>query len=323
MVQIRAASRISSGRVPPRNAAFATSSPTVVASTKRSAGISASLWLLRSAGSVAAARAPCSSGAARRKPNARTTTSSGVARGSRPRNESARASPVWTSAPTTRPSRVVPAIDVRRARPASWRTIVTRTAAARGSATPAAAAAPTNENAVAGSAVLIARSSGRSRGRRSEVEADPAGDRTARSRLPLDAAARQAGRDRAGSLFRRRGAGPHGLHVLRRVHGRLPRRRQEHAGEELPLVRREARRRRAARTRGRRHCRPRRYRPSRPATGRPSASGRARRGSARRPRSPAAAPAAPAATPRGRPHAASPAPRGRRWPGRTCRFPPR
>ena len=54
---------------------------------------------------------------------------------------------------------------------------------------------------------------------------------------------RRAGRDRARPVLRRRGAGAHRLHALRRVHGRLPHRRQEHAGEELPLVRREAGRR--------------------------------------------------------------------------------
>ena len=54
------------------------------------------------------------------------------------------------------------------------------------------------------------------------------------------------------SLLRRRGPRPDGMHEMRRLHGRLPRRGEEHAGEELPLVRREARRRRLARTRGRR-----------------------------------------------------------------------
>ena len=43
-------------------------------------------------------------------------------------------------------------------------------------------------------------------------------------------------------LFRRRGAGPDRLRALRKLHGRLPPRGQEHAGQELPLVRREARR---------------------------------------------------------------------------------
>ena len=42
-------------------------------------------------------------------------------------------------------------------------------------------------------------------------------------------------------VLRRRGAGPHRLHALRQLHGRLPPRGEEHADEELPLVRREAR----------------------------------------------------------------------------------
>ena len=54
---------------------------------------------------------------------------------------------------------------------------------------------------------------------------------------------RQARRDRARSVLRRRGPGAHRLHALRRVHGGLPRGRQEHAGQELSLVRREAGRR--------------------------------------------------------------------------------
>ena len=57
---------------------------------------------------------------------------------------------------------------------------------------------------------------------------------------------RQArGRGR-GPLLRRRGAAADRLHALRQLHGRLPPRRQEHADEELPLVRREARRRRSS-----------------------------------------------------------------------------
>ena len=53
---------------------------------------------------------------------------------------------------------------------------------------------------------------------------------------------RPARQDRARPLLRRRGTRPHRLHALRQLHGRLPPRRQEHADEELPLVRREARR---------------------------------------------------------------------------------
>ena len=44
-----------------------------------------------------------------------------------------------------------------------------------------------------------------------------------------------------GPLLRRRGARPHRLHRLRALHGRLPGRREEHAGEELPVARRAAR----------------------------------------------------------------------------------
>ena len=42
-------------------------------------------------------------------------------------------------------------------------------------------------------------------------------------------------------VLRRRRAGPHGLPALRALHGRLPARREEHAGEELPVVRGAAR----------------------------------------------------------------------------------
>ena len=43
-----------------------------------------------------------------------------------------------------------------------------------------------------------------------------------------------AGQDRARPVLRRRGPGAHRLHRMRLVHDRLPLRRQEHAGEELP-----------------------------------------------------------------------------------------
>ena len=52
-----------------------------------------------------------------------------------------------------------------------------------------------------------------------------------------------AGRDRRRPVLRRRRPGPHRLHPVRRVHDRLPARREEHAGQELPLPRRAARRR--------------------------------------------------------------------------------
>ena len=46
--------------------------------------------------------------------------------------------------------------------------------------------------------------------------------------------AEDAGQDRARPLLRRCGARPHRLHRMRRVHDRMPLRRQEHTGEELP-----------------------------------------------------------------------------------------
>ena len=55
---------------------------------------------------------------------------------------------------------------------------------------------------------------------------------------------RRAGRRRcADPFFGGEGPRAHRLHALRQLHGRLPPRRQEHAGQELPLVRGEARRR--------------------------------------------------------------------------------
>ena len=53
----------------------------------------------------------------------------------------------------------------------------------------------------------------------------------------------EPGQDRPRPLLRRRGPRPHRLHALRPLHGRLPARRQEHAGQELPLAGRAARRR--------------------------------------------------------------------------------
>ena len=60
---------------------------------------------------------------------------------------------------------------------------------------------------------------------------------------------RRAGRHRAGPVLRRRRPGPHRLHPVRRVHDRLPARREEHPGEELPLPRRAAGRARCGRSR--------------------------------------------------------------------------
>ena len=65
-------------------------------------------------------------------------------------------------------------------------------------------------------------------------------------------------------LLRRRGAGARHLHPVRRLHGGVPAPRQEHPRQELPLVRREARRRGAAGDQGdarRAAGRPRRARP--------------------------------------------------------------
>ena len=52
----------------------------------------------------------------------------------------------------------------------------------------------------------------------------------------------QARRNRPGPVLRRRRPGPHGLHRMWRVHDRLPSRRQEHPGQELPRPRRARRR---------------------------------------------------------------------------------
>ncbi len=61
-------------------------------------------------------------------------------------------------------------------------------------------------------------------------------------RRDLSVARRRARRyDRARSVLRRRRSGAHHLPGLRRLHDGLPSRRQEHAGPELSLSRREAR----------------------------------------------------------------------------------
>ena len=64
---------------------------------------------------------------------------------------------------------------------------------------------------------------------------------------------RRAGPAGGRPLLRRQRAATHRLHTLRRLHGRLSCRREEHAGEELPVVRREGRRTGPARARGGRH----------------------------------------------------------------------
>ncbi len=58
---------------------------------------------------------------------------------------------------------------------------------------------------------------------------------------------RRSGPRGPGPLLRRRGAPADRVRALRELHGRLPPRRQEHAGEELPVVRGAARRSGAAR----------------------------------------------------------------------------
>ena len=52
---------------------------------------------------------------------------------------------------------------------------------------------------------------------------------------------RSSGADVSRPLLRRRGAGAHQLHRLRRLHDGMPLRREEHAGPELPLSGREGR----------------------------------------------------------------------------------
>ena len=62
------------------------------------------------------------------------------------------------------------------------------------------------------------------------------------------AARRRAGGADPGPVLRRRRPRPHGLPALRALHDRLPARRQEHAGEELPVARRARRRARCTRS---------------------------------------------------------------------------
>ena len=72
-------------------------------------------------------------------------------------------------------------------------------------------------------------------------------------KTPIGVFLDEPGRDRPRPVLRRRGPGPHRLHAVRPLHGRLPARRQEHAGQELPLAGRAARRRGAARAHRDRH----------------------------------------------------------------------
>ena len=64
---------------------------------------------------------------------------------------------------------------------------------------------------------------------------------------------RRAGQDRRRSVLRRRGSRPHRLPAVRALHGRLPAWIEEHAGQELPVLRREARRARDGGTHRDRH----------------------------------------------------------------------
>ena len=63
---------------------------------------------------------------------------------------------------------------------------------------------------------------------------------------------RRARKGGAGPVLRGRWAGEIGMHRLRELHGRLPLQRQEHPGQELPLVRGAARRRDPPRASGHR-----------------------------------------------------------------------
>ncbi len=85
----------------------------------------------------------------------------------------------------------------------------------------------------------------------------------------------EPGVDRLRPVLRRRGPGSHRLPAVRALHGRLPARVQEHARQELPLPRREARRARDARTHRRGHP-PARRRPTATRATRSKACARAR-----------------------------------------------
>ena len=82
----------------------------------------------------------------------------------------------------------------------------------------------------------------RRHGRRRDLPPDAGRGLLRRSR-------RRPGRAGGRPLLRRRRARPQPVPQLRRVHDRLPPQRQEHPGQELPLARRAARRRRSTRSR--------------------------------------------------------------------------
>ena len=93
-------------------------------------------------------------------------------------------------------------------------------------------------------------------------------------RTPVGVFFGEPGQDRRRPVLRRRGARAHRLPAVRALHGRLPARRQEHARQELPVLRREARRARDARTHRDRHPPARRGRRQRRLRGRKRALGR-------------------------------------------------
>ncbi len=70
------------------------------------------------------------------------------------------------------------------------------------------------------------------------AEANGFGDTYAKTRVGVFLG--EAGRTVPDPYLRRRGAGADRLRALRAVHDRLPSRREEHADQELPVVRRDA-----------------------------------------------------------------------------------
>ena len=93
-------------------------------------------------------------------------------------------------------------------------------------------------------------------------------------KTPVASSSASRARPVRGPVLRRRGPRPHGLHAVRALHGGLPARREEHARQELPVLRREARRARDARTHRHRHPPARRGRRQRRLRGRKRALGR-------------------------------------------------
>ena len=87
----------------------------------------------------------------------------------------------------------------------------------------------------------------------SSARSSGVGDTYKRTPVGIFFGGRTARQDRRRPVLRRRGTGQDRLHAVRALHGRLPARRQEHARQELPVPRREARRAGDRRTHGRRH----------------------------------------------------------------------